>query len=426
MQKKLIAAAVAGALGMPAVALAQNATVNVYGRAYLEYGVVNQNRASAPGTTTGLIDRVQAEAIGSPGSAIGFRGEEKLGGGLSAWFQCETTADFRGLNQDGMCGRNSALGLKGGLGNLFVGNWQTPFTLSRVTTGSNETGVFGTAGLLTGHSTTVGDGVGPQLYGRRQMNSVNYHSPSFSGFNVKLSTTSQNLATARTSTDANAKPRLFSVSGEYANGPLQVTAAFEQHNNHLGAGQTTAASPGAAVGAIAAGGFSGDESGWLIGAAYTFGKVKLGGMYTKQKWDTTGGAGVYAVPAGAIGESSVNAWQLGVEWALSGPHSIKAAYTRASDVTGNGAAATGGLRPAAGGAPGAGEVAGSTGAKMYQVRYFHALSKRTDFSIGMTQVKNDTYGGYNINGVGGNGGAGGAAGVGAKHTGYAMALDHRF
>ena len=425
MQKKLIAAAVAGALGMPAVALAQNATVNIYGRIYMEYGFVNQGQASTPGTLTGTIDRVQADLIQAPGSMIGFRGEEKLGGGLSAWFQCESSADFRGQNGDGFCTRNSALGLKGNFGSLFVGNWQTPFTLARITTGSNETGVFGTAALLTGHSTTVGDSTGPQLFARRQMNSVNYHSPNFGGFSFRASTTAANSATARSSTDANAKPRLYSVAGQYANGPLQITAAYEQHNSIHGTGAAAAAAPFAAVAAIAAGGFSGDESAWLVGGAYTFGgKFKLGGMYTRQKWDTVGGVGVFAVPAGAVGESSVNAWQLGFEWAVAGPHSIKGAYTRASDVTGSGAAATGGLRPAAGGGTVAG---GSTGAKMYQARYFYALSKRTDFSIGMNHVKNDTYGGYNINGVGANGGAGSAtAGVGAKHTGYAFALDHRF
>ena len=423
MQKKLIAAAVAGALGMPAVALAQNATVNIYGRVYMEMGSVVQGQSSLPGTTTGTIDREDAHLIQAPGSEIGFRGEEKLGGGLSAWFQCTTSMDFRGQSQDGLCSRNSALGLKGALGNLFVGNWQTAFTLSRVMTGGSETGVFGTAGLLTGHSTTIVDGTAPQLWGRRQVNSINYHSPSFAGFDIKASTTSRNVATARSSSDANAKPRLYSVAGQYVNGPLQVTAAYETHLNYMGAGQSTGGT-GATAATIAAGGFSGDESAWLVGGAYTFGPVRLGGMYTRQKWETTGGVGVFAVPVGAVGNSSVNAWQLGFEWAVAGPHSIKAAYTRASDVTGSGAAQAGGLRPAAGGGTVAG---GSTGAKMLQARYFYAFSKRTDLSIGVNQVKNDTFGGYSINGVGPNGGAGStAAGVGGRHTGVALAVDHRF
>jgi predicted porin len=33
----------------------------------------------------------------------------------------------RGLNQDGFCGRNSAIGMKGTFGNLHFGRWDTPF-----------------------------------------------------------------------------------------------------------------------------------------------------------------------------------------------------------------------------------------------------------------------------------------------------------
>src|SRR5690348_10752478 len=141
MQKKLLAVAVAGALGAPAFALAQNATVNVSGRIYLEYGKVNQG--------SGLVD---VDMMQTPGSNIGFRGEEKLGGNMSAWFQCESTADVRGQNQDGFCGRNSAVGLKGGFGNVFMGVWDTPFKRVQDATGSNDTGLYGSAFVLMNNS----------------------------------------------------------------------------------------------------------------------------------------------------------------------------------------------------------------------------------------------------------------------------------
>ena len=76
MQKKLIAVAVAGALTAPAVALAQTSTVQIYGKITYEYGIADQGNG-----------RPRVDYADSPGgSAIGFRGEEKLGGGLSAWF----------------------------------------------------------------------------------------------------------------------------------------------------------------------------------------------------------------------------------------------------------------------------------------------------------------------------------------------------
>ncbi len=87
MQKKLLAVAVAGALAAPAFALAQNATVNVHGRLYAEYSKVNQGNNAA---AAALVD---VDHLQNPGSSIGFRGEEKLAGGMSAWFQCESTMD---------------------------------------------------------------------------------------------------------------------------------------------------------------------------------------------------------------------------------------------------------------------------------------------------------------------------------------------
>lgn len=405
MQKKLIAAAVAGALGLPAVALAQNATVNIYGRMYVEWGQVNQGQNAPVGAAAPTTDRVNTDLLQAPGSMIGFRGEEKLGGGTSAWFQCESSADPRGINQDGFCSRNSAVGLKGAFGNVFVGNWHTPFARARIFTGSNETGLWGTSGLLTGHSTTAADGAAPQLFARRQSNSINYDSPNFSGFQVLVSTTSANTGTARTNNAVNDKPRVWSFAGMYNNGPLAITAAYEQHKKFTTNGLVF---PALAV--------AGDESGWLIGASYRFAnQLTLGGMYTRQQWDTFGGG----LPVGAKGESKVNAWQIGVDWTISGPHSIKASYTRAGDVTGTGAATPGGLRPAA--VPG-----GSTGAKMYGARYQYNLSKRTFVGAGFQHVKNDTFAGYNINGVGGNGGAGGGNGLGGKHTGYGVYVDHRW
>ena len=146
MQKKLLAVALAGAFGAPALALAQSSTVQVFGTMYGEYSV-HVDQGDAPGGAS----RSNADFIQTPGSEIGFKGEEKLGGGLSAWFQCASTADPRGQSQNGWCSRNSALGLKGGFGNVFIGNWDTPFkrTISPTAVGGNDTGIFGTAFLLT-------------------------------------------------------------------------------------------------------------------------------------------------------------------------------------------------------------------------------------------------------------------------------------
>ncbi len=163
MQKKLIAVAVGGAIAAigAAPALAQYATVNIYGTLYSEFSRIDNGPKSATEPYQSY-DTVQA-----PGSRIGFRGEEKLGGGMSAWFQCESSIDFRGNNNKSnsnavannhWCSRDSAVGLKGNFGNVFYGQWGTPWknVNSRGNVGANDTGVFGTAHLIAGSSSTFG------------------------------------------------------------------------------------------------------------------------------------------------------------------------------------------------------------------------------------------------------------------------------
>ncbi len=388
MQKKLIAVAVAGALAAPAAALAQS-SVQIYGNMYMEYGFINQgadNTAPVPG------DLANVDVLQSPGSAIGFKGEEKLGGGMSAWFQCESTADIRGVNGNGFCTRNSAIGLKGSFGNFFVGIWDTPFKRSRVgNTGARDTGAFGTGHLLYGASTSTTDGGNPGVHSRRQRNSINYETPRFGGFQGMFSVSSTNASTGFAATAANAKERTMSVAGVYRSGPLAIGVGYSENSN---------AYPNPAAGAAAPAGFSGDEDAWHINASYQLGSVKLGGAYTKQDADTAAGA-----------NAEVAAWHLGAEWKIAGPHNVHFGYTEVDDMKGTPLAAMG-TRPVV-------NAAGATGAKLWQIKYQHDLSKRTFAGVGYVHLKNDANAGYDLGGYGNSGN-------GAKHKGVVFNIGHRF
>jgi len=390
MQKKLLAVAVAGALGAPAFALAQNATVNVYGRLYGEYSKVNQGNAGAvaPGAP-----QVDPDFLQNPGSELGFRGEEKLSGGMSAWFQCATTMDWRGQSSEGLCSRNSALGLKGGFGNFFMGNWDTPWKRVQTFVGGNETGVFGTAQLLYGQSTTTASGAaGGGNFQRRQRNSINYDTPVFSGFQAMFAYTTTNSETSTMSAATNSKPRIWSLAAKYDNGPINVNFSYERHNDITGA---------AAI--------RGDDRGWALGGSYTFSNgLKLGGLYTRQNFER----GTVAAPT----EGTVRAWHIGMDWMISGPHGVRASYTRAGDVDGFGFAGIGTgapvYRPA-------NVAAGSTGASLWQIRYVHALSKRTEFTAGYVKLDNKANAAYQLYGLSSNRN-------GEDQSAFALALDHRF
>jgi predicted porin len=387
MQKKLIAVAVAGALAAPAAALAQS-TVQIYGTAYMEWGFINQG----PDNTAAPFDPANPDVLQAPGSAVGFKGEEKLGGGMSAWFQCESSADLRGINQDGFCSRNSAVGLKGSFGNFFVGIWDTPFKRTRVgNVGARDTGVFGTGHLLYGASTSTTDGASPGVHSRRQRNSINYDTPVFGGFQGMISMSSTNASTGLAANASNAKERTVSVGGLYRSGPLAIGVGYTENSKAYNNVVT---------------GWNGDEDAWHINAAYQLGSVKLGGAYTKQESDVAAGA-----------SAEVQAWHLGAEWKVAGPHNVHFGYTLVDDMEGTATAAMG-TRPVVAGVAG-GPAVGDSGAKLWQIKYVHNLSKRTNAGFGYTHLKNDRNANYNLGGLG-------SRNAGSKNKGFVFNVEHRF
>ena len=391
MRKKAIAAAVVGVLGVPAMAWGQASTVQIYGRIYYEYGYADQ------GTGTNGI-RNNVDIMQAPGSNIGFRGEEKLGGGFSAWFQCESTADVRGVGQEGFCGRNSAIGLKGSLGNIYMGRWDTPFKrtiLAAAGTGKSRiTGLWGSSFLLTGGSTSTLDGSARATFIRRQANTVNYDSPVFGGFQVMGSFSSANGATSTTTAATAAKARIWSLGTQYKNGPLYISGAYEQHRE---------------FGAV---GGANDDSAWHLGATYTLmSKLKIGGVYTQQKLETS-----------ATTESKVRAWHLGAEWNIVGPHSLLAAYTAADDIKGNSTVAiagSGATRPAALNLVNGALVSGDTGADLWSIAYRYAFSKRTVAYASYGRLDNDAQAQYTLGGLSG-------AARGNNQDAFGIVVDHRF
>lgn len=392
MQKKLIAIAVAGALGAPAVALAQASTVQVYGQITYEYGILSQG--------AGQRDTDYADT--PSGSAIGIRGEEKLGGGLSAWFQCESSADIRGMDQTGWCTRNSAVGFKGGFGNIHFGKWDTPMKRALHTgyTGSQLTGILGTSFLAFGgaggaDATASGDGPQRQRWSRREAGLTYYESPRFGGFQVLGAFSSGNVAAdqavARLDGTPNAKPRVISFAALYNAGPLAAGLGYEIHK------QFGFYAPVSTQNA--------DDKAWGGSVSYKFGPVEVGATYLDAKYETLPGQ-----------ELKKRTATIGVEWNVAGPHTVMAQYGWAGDSKGN---STVGVAPTANG--GLAASGPDTGGDHITIQYNYRFSKRTSVQLGYTRVDNDTNTrSYRV----------GNAGIplinGEKTDGAAFLIRHRF
>jgi len=367
MKKKLIAVAVAGALGAPALALAQASTVQIYGTFYLEYNYWDQG-----------ANKVNTDGLITHDSNIGFKGEEALGGGLSAWFQCESTADVtgNGNNSAGVsgswCGRNSAIGFKGAFGNVYFGLWDTPQKNAQ-----DAMRIFGRTGLV-GQGEPMWNGsaspgingtVSPASFNRRQGNLISYKTPEFSGFSAGFAFSAANEATAATSASVIKKPRLWSLGLDYKNGPLWLQAGYEKHSDYNPAAQATYT--------------GGSDVGWDLGVSYTFmGNLRVAGGYVSQSYDTAPGQTL-----------DHKGYTLGADWNFSGPHRIRGAWTHSPDNSGNSRVAVNTYQ-----APclASGVCRSDTGVDLYSIQYAYVFSKRTEVNFTYATANNDQNARYAI------------------------------
>jgi len=341
MKQKLIAVAVAGIFAAPAVALAQSSSVQIYGTLNAEYGFAKGVNKAAGKTNT-------FDGLNSGASNFGFKGEEKLGGGMSAFFQCESDLKFLKGDLDEtsgtLCDRNSAVGLKGGFGSAFIGTWDSPTKqLVAGTRMLGETGWHGVQGMLISNG---GAFIGS--FSTRNTNTLNYSSPKFGGFSFNAQTTSTKAAA--TVTTAGLKGRANSMSLNYAAGPMALGLAYTKQDDNAKRIDVT----------------GGSDQVLVLGGTYTLGAAKIGLTYVDGKADQS-----------TTGELKRSSWNIAGEYNFGGPHSMFAGYTRAGDTKASGTAV------------GTAATGSDTGAFEYQIGYRHTLSKRTMVGISYIYADND-------------------------------------
>jgi len=380
MQKKFLGMAVAAALAMPAVAFAQSA-VQVYGTVHLSL-----NQAKYTKDTAGTVDDTTKFGVTSHASNWGLRSTETLGGGMTAWFQVEFNmkmARDNGVFDGDSTARNSGVGLRGNFGNVYFGTWETPWTQTfrlwdvgtiggwgpttsiigrREQTGgnpsrfcNNNTGAAGTAsgaaitGPICGNGAESTSGPAlPQGYAlwRRYNYAVFYESPLFEGVQLKAAWLPNERKTAFTAPGVtNENPSSWSASLTWTGlgGRARAFIANMQNKDWSSVGST--------------------DSGYTAGGGYDFGMVNVGATYEDFTYKS------------ATGDVKAKEWGVGLAVPL-GPGKIGASYAKAKKLTGAGTDAL--------------EAAGTndTGAKMWNLGYEWALSKRTALGFGIAKIDN--------------------------------------
>lgn len=359
------------------------------------YGRVDMDaeRVSATGSTAvtgtppvpGGYDKLPRYRISSNSSYLGVRGTDDWGDGLKGYFQIES-----GLNQDtgtattttssstGISGtfasRNSALGVMGGFGTLFLGTWETPYrTGFNVLDPFGYTGIGGFSILGNGHTTNPNSG-NLVSFGRRQNNSAQYWSPDMSGFSVKLaySPNEERPATGSitATTPAGYNPSLFSLSTSYTTDQFYSYLGYERHNDYTSVGKA--------------------DYGVNFGASYTIGQVKLGALYEQLHYRFGGTAAnvaaaanpfvlAGAVPASASGDLNIRSWAIFMNYDFATSEHFRAAYEHAGNASGS--ALVAGVR---------------TGASKITLGYGHTLSKKAEVYALYTRIANNANGTYDF------------------------------
>ena len=346
MNKKLIALAIAGAFAAP-VAMADDSAVVITGQIHMSVDSMNN------GGSDTATKNARSTYIGSNASNISFKGTEDLGNGLSAFWQLQTYVGFGGTgNTDTTFGAaggtlgdgNSFAGLSSkAAGAVQLGKFDYPVKVvgRKLDLFSNQIGdtrnlISGAGGAETCATTNTkgcGSGIG---FDQRPNNSIQYSTPSFSGFQAQLAWR------APEGTAGTAKASMAGLGATYTNGPLFVGAGWESHDVGL-----ASKTPSAAVG---------KEKDWRLGAGYAFGPAKIVALYDRK------------IDLGGTSGNNRTSWSLGGAYNITSNNVIKAQYTKAGDT---------------------GSVA-DTGASMYSIGFDHLLSKRTTVYAAYSTTNNKT------------------------------------
>jgi predicted porin len=298
MKKSLLALAVLGAF---AGAASAQSSVTIYGS--LDLGITKSNGGTAGNNAGGAGNGLQAKAWtlqSANAPRLGFRGNEDLGGGLSAQFQIEHrfNVDTGTQNNAGAFwqGRSYLQLSSASAGRIYLGRDYAPAFWPAVKSdpfgwdGVGQLGLDMYAGFRTPNpnKSPAGAGLGSNV---RAANSIGYKSPSFGGLTAQIAT----------GLGENVVGRDDSFNIEYGAGPIYAAVGYERVR---GIGSDPVA--------IAANSRDGDS---LTNFAfhYDFGMVKPMFYYARAKVSATNTTNKF--------------WSLGA-LAPIGPGNLKAAYYR--------------------------------------------------------------------------------------------------
>jgi len=377
MKKSLLAVAALGAFASAAQA---QSSVTVYGIIDASFSSVS---SSTPTTASGGVNKRTTTKFGDSqeqSSRLGFKGQEDLGGGLSAFFTVETGLTNTSSQFSTVNNRQSFVGLgKKGLGNAAIGTQYTQLHNAFAATdpGQNNNTVGNVVRPVSG--TDGGQSSASSAYTISTTNTLTAQSDSFAGFKINGALTQNGVdATQRANNTTvvtnggNTNFTGYSLSANYTWQKLFVTAAYqsfkiEANNTATAVTAATVGSPGTTWSEASLPNTT--DTQWYAGGTYDFGILKAYANYINRKATSTldsnnfasrtaqqigvrsyitptiegwasGGTGRYDAYGTDSPTVNFNGWQLGSNYWLSKRTNLYAIYGKTQTSSSSGTVAS--------------------------------------------------------------------------------------
>lgn len=184
------------------------ADVTIYGRAHVSADYLDDGAKYSKGN------------LSSNSSRLGFKGSHEINPDLTAFFQIEQQINFATGSNDGdsadFSTRDTFVGLRGNFGAIQMGRFDSPFKTAR-----GPANLFGDQLGDMRNLTRVGNA----RFDERYDNTLQYTSPTYNGFNLKLA---YSVYEGQSALEKDGSSNAGSVSLNYANGPFAAALAYEQ------------------------------------------------------------------------------------------------------------------------------------------------------------------------------------------------------
>jgi len=304
MKKSLLAVAAIGAFASAAQA---QSSVTVYG--ILDEGFNGSNQRLQAGSTVTKATTSGISGGNQSTNRLGFKGNEDLGGGATAFFTYEIAVgmnDANSLTTVSNQNRQAFVGLgKKGLGNASMGTQYTPMHGNvGATSGNGQNNVMGdiiyTSASVRNYDVATAASATPSAsmltssnagYTVRTANMLKFQSENISGFEAQAFLTANGTNTTQTASSPTAQTggkndrNGWGGAVNFSIAKFLVTAnyqSFKADNPFTGANGVTTGTP-AVYGSAAQSGVNISDKQYYFGATYDFGILKAYAQYINRK-----------------------------------------------------------------------------------------------------------------------------------------------